>query len=180
MTVAYLVLGTSSLRLQGSRASEDDVTSPPTTRLSSCMRYIILRSPSRHRLFSYLNMSVVKPELACLARELKGLTLEELVEMAVQLGMDLKEVRKIEPENRRLNTMSVWLDSDSEASWQKVAKALRYINKIVLAQKLEEKYCGTDGSEKGSETTCMSSSSQPIIDWYSHYFYPPVHRSCSQ
>ena len=111
-------------------------------------------------------MSVVKPELACLARELNGLTWEELVEMAVQLGMDFKEVKKIEPANRRLNTMSIWLDSDSEASWQKVVKALRYIKLHGLAIQLEEKYCRTDGSEKGSGTTSMSPSSQFIFELY--------------
>ena len=111
-------------------------------------------------------MSVVKPELACLARELNGLTWEELVEMAVQLGMDFKEVKKIESTNRRLNTMSIWLDSDSEASWQKVVKALRYIKLHALAQELEEKYCRTEGSEKGSRTTCMSPFSQLIFELY--------------
>ena len=111
-------------------------------------------------------MSVVKPELACLAQELNGLTWEELVEMAIQLGMDYKEVKKIEPADRRLNTMSIWLDSDSEASWQKVVKALRYIKLHALAVQLEEKYCRTDGSEKVSWTTSMSPSSQLIFELY--------------
>ena len=111
-------------------------------------------------------MSVVKPELACLARQLNELSWEELVEMAVQLGMDFKEVRKIEPVNRRLNTMSIWLDSDSEASWQKVVKALRHIERTGLALQLEAKYCRTDGSEKGSGTTSMSPSSQLIFELY--------------
>jgi hypothetical protein len=103
-------------------------------------------------------MSVVKPELACLARQLNELSWEELVEMAVQLGMDFKEVRKIEPVNRRLNTMSIWLDSDSEASWQKVVKALRHIERTGLALQLEAKYCRTDGSEKGSGTTTSAAN----------------------
>ena len=110
-------------------------------------------------------MSVVKPELACLAQELNGLTWEELVEMAIQLGMDYKEVNNIEPANRQL-TMSIWLDFDSEASWQKVVKALKYIKHHVLAKQLEEKYCRTDGSEKGSGTTSMSPSSQFIFELY--------------
>ena len=93
-------------------------------------------------------MSDVKPELDILARELERLTWGDVVSMAVQLKMDfptLQQIRQDNPDQRSrvLAAMTEWLNNDSDASWKKLASALRVIKKNVLADELEKKYCSS-------------------------------------
>ena len=89
-------------------------------------------------------MSASKPRLAELALELQVLSWADVVQMAVQLGMKFSNLKKIEDEkNPVLTAMDKWLETDNQASWEKVVKALRDINKNVLSQALERKYCSS-------------------------------------
>ena len=93
-------------------------------------------------------MSDVIPELADLSLELEDLTWSETIKFGVQLGMKFPVLRNIgdtQPVDvRLLAAMDSWLRSDPKASWKKVVRALRAIRKKVLAQELEEKYCGSE------------------------------------
>ena len=91
-------------------------------------------------------MSNSKPKLADLDRELNELSWSDVVRMAVHLGMKLHDLNKISGENRQLEAMQNWLDCDPEASWDKIVKALNVIKKIVLAQRLEKRYCSQSAS----------------------------------
>ena len=91
-------------------------------------------------------MSDVKPELDELARELERLTWGDVTAMAVQLKMDFSTLQQIKQDNpdqrsRVVAAMTEWLNNDREASWKKLAGALRIIKKNVLADELEKKYC---------------------------------------
>ena len=66
--------------------------------------------------------------------------------MAVQLGVDFSTLQQIKEDNseqsvRLLAAMNNWLSNDHEASWKKVVGALKTIDKNVLADELEKKYC---------------------------------------
>ena len=93
-------------------------------------------------------MSGGKPEIDELARELERLTWGDVTSMAIQLKMDfpaLQQIRQDNPDHRSrvIAAMTEWLNTDGEASWKKVANALRTIKKIVLADDLEKKYCSS-------------------------------------
>ena len=65
--------------------------------------------------------------------------------MAIQLDMGFATLRKIEERyqeisDRVLSAMETWLDTDKQASWKKLVKALNDTSKIVLAQNIEKKY----------------------------------------
>ena len=96
-------------------------------------------------------MSDVKLKLPDLSRELEDLTWSETVKFGVQLEMEFSVLKKIGEDKtddlRLLTAMNAWLQSDPNASWKKVVRALRAIRKKVLAQELEEKYCRDGGSE---------------------------------
>ena len=96
-------------------------------------------------------MSDARPQLGDLEEELEQLTWPETMKFGVRLGMNFSVLQNIEynrpPPVRLLSAMDAWLQSDRGASWKKVVRALRAINKNVLAQELEEKYCRDGGSE---------------------------------
>lgn len=91
-------------------------------------------------------MSDVRPELSQLSVELASLTWGEVMSMAVQLGLEFSTLQQIKEDNpaqsvRSLAAMNEWLSNDHEASWKKVVSALKTIDKTVLADNLEKKYC---------------------------------------
>ena len=91
-------------------------------------------------------LCAVKPNLAELALSLRGLTGAEVVQLALQLGVEYDTLRKIDESNKEisnklLSAMNTWLISDTEASWGKVMEALIAIEKNVLAQQIETKFC---------------------------------------
>ena len=68
--------------------------------------------------------------------------------MAVQLGMEFSALSQIEQQTSEFSdrlhaTMDAWLKRDPHASWKAAVRALRAINKNVLAMELEEKYAPT-------------------------------------
>ena len=95
-------------------------------------------------------MSDKKPELKDLQQELKDLTWAEVKLVALHLGLDFPKLKQIEEQcselsDRVLEAMDTWLNSDPEASWEKVVRALDDNSKTVLAQEIEEKYCNLPG-----------------------------------
>ena len=87
-----------------------------------------------------------KPELRELALALNTLSWSEAKSMAVQLGMEFFRLQQIEQQNvmvtdRLLSAMDMWLNSDANATWARIIKALHDTDKNVLAIEIEQKYC---------------------------------------
>ena len=94
---------------------------------------------------SLLKMSDARPKLNELALELKDLTWAEVISIAIQLNVQFPTLQRIAEQHsdiniRVLEAMNRWLETDTKASWKKVVKALKSIEKKVLAQTIEEKY----------------------------------------
>lgn len=95
-------------------------------------------------------MSDVKPEVSDLATELGKLRWDSIALLLVKLGVDFATVQQIGDQpggfNIKLMTgFSTWLSGDLQASWGKVIGALKAMNKMVLANNLEQKYCFSNG-----------------------------------
>ena len=91
-------------------------------------------------------MSDRKPELSELALALNTLSWSEVKSMAVQLRMEFFKLQHIEQQNvtvtdRLLSAMDMWLNSDTNATWARIIKALNDTDKNVLAKEIEQKYC---------------------------------------
>ena len=102
----------------------------------------------------------MKPKLSELSCELNVLTWTEIKSMAVQLDVEYDELRKIEENTREFDdqlnrAMNLWLKTDENASWKKIVKALKAINKIVLAKDIKKKYC-TASNVTPTESTASS------------------------
>ena len=115
-------------------------------------------------------MSDARPKLPDLSRELYDLTWSDTITFGVQLGMKYPDLLKIEEtrqgSSRLLAAMDSWLQSDPQASWKKVVRALRAIRKEVLAQELEEKYCRDGGSEPPAPRGGCDCQGQPLCYWF--------------
>ena len=106
-------------------------------------------------------MSDEKPELRDLAIELGGLTWADVMMMVVRLKVEYSELKKIEEKNsepspRLLAAMNLWLTTDLEATWGKVVKALRDINRTVLAKQIEDKYCRSAATPSATKSSTKS------------------------
>ena len=91
-------------------------------------------------------MSDRKPELSELALVLNTLSWSEVKAMAVQLRMEFSRLQHIEQQNtavtdRLLSAMDMWLNSDANATWARIIKALNDTDRTVLAKEIEQKYC---------------------------------------
>ena len=107
-------------------------------------------------------MSTKKPQLDDLVRELRSeLAEEDVNNLAIMLKV--KEWRNLSKQNQLLDAMTRWLESDSEASWEKIARALHDIGKKVLAKHLKEKYCSN-----------TAANPQPDIDIGIMFIYMPL------
>ena len=113
-----------------------------------------------------------------LALALSGLSWAEVKAMAVQLGMDFPALSQIEQQTSEFSdrlhaTMDAWLKTDPHASWKAAVRALRAINKNVLAMELEEKYAPTlpappaPGKMGEMESRCRQYS-MGCRTWYSY------------
>ena len=108
-----------------------------------------------------VEMSTEKPKLAVLAQKLDILTWEEVVDLAVQLGVDFSELQKIEREqNATLRALDIWLATDTEASWKKVVDALRAMKKNVLAEEIDREM-RSPATAAASQQPIPSSQKQP-------------------
>ena len=107
---------------------------------------------------SLLKMSDARPKLNELALELKTLKWADVISIAIQLNVQFPTLQRIAEQHSDINTrvleaMNCWLEADTTASWKKLASALKSIEKMVLAQKIKEKYI--------RQPTPPSDSSQP-------------------
>ena len=90
------------------------------------------------------------------------LTVEETRQLVFQMGVQLKTLDDIaaqyDGENRKQHYVQSWLDTDPDASWDKLVAGLRKINKNVLATEIE--------SERQITVARASDTSlpQPTID----------------
>ena len=87
-----------------------------------------------------------KPQLKDLIRELSDLSWSEVKDAAIQLGIKFNKLqwieRKYSDESERLSAaMQLWLETDTEACWKKIAEALRVNEKNALAEGIETKFC---------------------------------------
>lgn len=76
--------------------------------------------------------------------------------------LKVKGWRSLSPEFRLSDAMTLWLEFDSEASWEKLVEALNGINKKVLAESLEKEYCSNTAAkpQADTDTTGMHASNQ--------------------
>ena len=92
-----------------------------------------------------VKMSDAKPKLRELALELDELSWAEVKAMAIQLDMKFKKLKNIESENKEtsdliLNAMEAWLETDPNASWKKIVKALSATDKNALAESIKKNH----------------------------------------
>ena len=84
--------------------------------------------------------------MADLSNELRDLTWSDIKDLAVQLKIDFNKLLNIEgqtdqPTDRMHRALNIWLEKDSNASWEKIINALNRVKgKDVLIQKLKEKH----------------------------------------
>ena len=93
----------------------------------------------------FVKMSDARPKLNELALELKDLTWAEVISIVIQLNVEFSTLQNFAEQHsdnnvRVLRAINFWLQRDTNASWKKVVKALKSIEKNVLAQKIEDKY----------------------------------------
>lgn len=78
---------------------------------------------------------------------LSDLAWNDIKRVALQLGVPQNKLSDIETENqtnasgRKLKAMDCWLQSDVEASWEKLVDTLKGLSLTATAQKIEKKYC---------------------------------------
>ena len=107
-----------------------------------------------------------------LALELKDLTWAEVISIAIQLNIQFPTLQKMAEQHSDINTrvleaMNRWLETDTKASWKKVVKALKSIEKVVLALKIEDKYINQPTSSYIShpQTSRAVNPSQLAGEW---------------
>ena len=86
--------------------------------------------------------------------------------MAVQLGMEFFRLQQIQQQNsimtdRLLSSMDMWLNSDANATWGQIIKALNQTDKNVLAKEIEQKYCQPVDTARATTEECSFPSSSP-------------------
>ena len=100
----------------------------------------------------------------------------ELEELGVHLGLSLAAIKEIgsfrgELSDKRLRLISRWLQSDPDASWAKLTKALLKLNYRVLALRIHQQYCpeakGFEAQEEGGhqEAAGGGGSEKCKYDW---------------
>ena len=111
-------------------------------------------------------MSDRKPQLRELALALNSLSWSEVKSMTVQLGVEFFRLQQIEQQNsiisdRLLSAMDMWLNSDANATWTRIIKALNDIDKNVLAKEIEQKYCQPVDEPHATTGECSLPSPSP-------------------
>ena len=102
------------------------------------------------------------PSMLEVSNAISQLTVEETRQLVFQMGVQLKTLDDIAAqyngENRKQHYVQAWLDTDPDASWDKLVTGLRKINKNVLAAEIE--------SERQIKVPHASDTSlpQPTID----------------
>ena len=122
-----------------------------------------------------------------LALELKDFTWAEVISIAIQLKVEFSTLQNFSEQHsdnnvRVLRAINFWLQRDTNASWKKVVKALKSIEKVVLAQKIEDKYINQPTpsySTSQPQTSTTVNLSQPAGEWISIFHSSNVFISAS-
>ena len=105
------------------------------------------------------------------------LTVEETRQLVFQMGVELKTLDDIaaqyDGENRKQHYVQSWLDTDPDASWDKLVAGLRKIKKNVLATEIETEHLSSatvpsSDSPSLPSTSSASVSAPPEIDTLGH------------
>ena len=126
-------------------------------------------------------MSTAKPKLEDLLIKLRNeLTRKDVQELLIILKVE--GWRNLSPEFRLLDAMTLWLEFDPEASWEKLVNALKNIAKNTLAESLKKKYCSYTAAKPKpyTDTTGMHASDQLFMLYYILFIArsnPPVSSS---
>ena len=100
-----------------------------------------------------------RPSILEVSNAISELTVEETRQLVFQMGVQLSTLDDVaDDENRKQHYVQAWLDTDPDASWDKLVTGLRKIDKNVLATEIE--------SEHQINTTCAGDTSlpRPAID----------------
>lgn len=82
-----------------------------------------------------------------LATDLRTVTIQKMKELAIYLGVNYHVIVDIENDNRgstsscKHSIIQAWLDTDTEASWEKIVSGLEQIEMNVLAREVAKKHC---------------------------------------
>lgn len=108
----------------------------------------------------------IKPQdLRHVDAALNQLSWDNVRQVALRLGVPQNRLSDIEMENptstsgRKLRAMDCWLQSDIEASWEKLVDILKSLSITSTAQEIEEKYCSRSASSTATSRppdTCTS------------------------
>ena len=84
------------------------------------------------------------PSILEVTNAISQLTVEETRDLVFQMGVELNTLDDIATqyhgENRKQHYVKAWLDTDPDASWDKLVTGLRKINKNVLATEIESEH----------------------------------------
>lgn len=106
---------------------------------------------------------------------LSELSWNDVRRVALQLGVPENKLADIETENptnvsgRKIKAMNCWLQSDLDASWEKLVDILKNLSLTATAQKIEKKHCirsvpsVTTSSPVTSTTTSSPSGKHHVI-----------------
>ena len=123
-------------------------------------------------------MSDARPNLNELALELKDLTWAEVISIAIQLNVQFPTLQNFAEQHsennvRVLRAINFWLQRDTNASWKKVVKALKSIEKNVLAQKIEDKYINQPtpsySTSQPQTSRAVKRRPQPAGEWITYF-----------
>lgn len=64
--------------------------------------------------------------------------------LGIQLGMSPAQIHQISSPNPMMDLLDLWLNFDSEPSWEKVATALDEMDKKKIAREIRTAYCSSD------------------------------------
>ena len=128
------------------------------------------------------------------ARALQSLSYDKIRLLAFHLGVETHVLENIDSSpitrSRSVQAITAWLDSDTEASWEKIVSAQELVGKKVLARQVAEQHClqlspgaaTVDGGGWARVQSCPpltpppSSSSPLSTDPNQPPFPPPSHR----
>ena len=84
------------------------------------------------------------PSILEVSNAISQLSVEETRQLVFQMGVQLKTLDDIaaqyDVKNRKRRYVQTWLDTDPDASWDKLVAGLRMINKNVLANEIKSKH----------------------------------------
>lgn len=114
--------------------------------------------------FAFINTFSMMAEGACcrpglleVMNAVGKLTISQTKDLAFRLGVDLSTLDDIDTVYRGIDRnkyyIETWLKGDTEASWKKIAEALKEMNLNVLAAEIASKHCSVPSPANQSQST---------------------------